>query len=63
MRGQRPQHGLHVGTGVEVDLREDGDQPVGGGVGDEQVVTTPSVAEPDDEPQFRFGLGETRRYE
>jgi DivIVA domain-containing protein len=31
--------------------------------GDDPVVTTPWAAEPDDEPQFRFGLGETRRYE
>jgi DivIVA domain-containing protein len=31
--------------------------------GGDPVVTTPWAAEPDDEPQFRFGLGETRRYE
>ena len=31
--------------------------------GDDSVATTPWAAEPDDEPQFRFGLGETRRYE
>ena len=31
--------------------------------GDDPVVTTPWAAEPDDEPQFRFGLGETRRSE
>jgi DivIVA domain-containing protein len=30
---------------------------------DEPVVTTPWAARPDDEPQFRFGLGETRRSE
>jgi DivIVA domain-containing protein len=35
------------------------DQPSG----DDPVVTTPWVAEPEGEPQFRFGLGETRRYE
>ncbi len=35
------------------------DQPSG----DDPAVTTPWAAEPDDEPQFRFGLGETRRYE
>jgi DivIVA domain-containing protein len=29
----------------------------------EPVVTTPWAAEPDEEPQFRFGIGETRRYE
>jgi DivIVA domain-containing protein len=30
---------------------------------DEPVVTTPWAARPDDEPQFRFGLGEPRRSE
>ena len=31
--------------------------------GGDPVVTTPWAPEPDDEPQFRFGLGETRRYD
>jgi DivIVA domain-containing protein len=32
-------------------------------VDDEPIVATPWAAEPDDEPQFRFGIGETRRYD
>jgi hypothetical protein len=50
-------------TGDDADRSEPGQSAANEPVGDEQVVTTPSVAEPDDEPQFRFGLGETRRYE
>jgi cell division initiation protein len=30
---------------------------------DTSAVTTPWAGQPDDEPQFRFGLGETRRHE
>lgn len=50
-------------TGDDTDRSEPGQSASNEPVGDEQVVTTPSAAEPDDEPQFRFGLGETRRYE
>ncbi len=49
---------------------ESADDPEGHGpsasnepVDEEPAVTTPWAAESDDEPQFRFGLGETRRYE
>jgi hypothetical protein len=52
-----------VATGDDADRAEHGQSAADESVGDEQVVTAPSVVEPDDEPQFRFGLGETRRYE
>lgn len=42
-----------------VDVRSAPNDPADDG----PVVTTSLAAEPDEEPQFRFGIGETRRYE
>ena len=57
-----PSDADHLRDAVD-DRTADAQPPPNDSLDVDQAVTTPWAAEPDEEPQFRFGIGETRRYE